>query len=96
MSQLQLDVFNDTRVDAFDWIRKNVDLGRQAQDVLWAIATSKNGLTDQEGTEIVGIKEDSWRARRHDIIRKFPCALVSDNVRLGMSGFNNRVWRLNK
>jgi len=71
--QLTLNMFQSTNKACLDWFKENGNLGLQQSNVLRALYLSeKEGLTDEEGSELIGIKQTSWIARRHDIIKKYP------------------------
>lgn len=94
--QLTLDLFESTNKKALDWLKDNKKLGTQTENVLRALfLAGDDGLTDEEGSELIGIKQTSWIARRHDLIKKYPDLLFSDTYRLGSSNLMNRIWRVN-
>ena len=93
--QLTLNMFQSTNKVCLDWFKENGNLGLQQGNVLRALFLSgEDGLTDEEGSELIGIKNTSWIARRHDIIKKYPELLFSDTYRLGSSNLMNRIWRV--
>lgn len=91
-----LDFFESTNKKALDWLKEQGRLGLQAENVLRAICLASDGLTDEEGCEILGIRHTSFIARRHDIMKAYPDLLVSDSYRIGSSGHQNRVWRIDQ
>jgi hypothetical protein len=93
-NRLLLDFFESTNKKALDWLKDNQRLNTQSQNVLSVLYFHSDGVSDEDGSAILGIKQTSWIARRHDIMRAFPDLLVSDSYKIGSSGLQNRLWRV--
>jgi len=90
-----LDWCSSTNTEALDLLKKSGDLNTQMQKVFQSYhIRGKRGLTDEEGGVVLDMKNTSFIARRHDLIKKFPDTFYSDTFRIGSSGLKNRVWRL--
>ena len=92
MKQSSLNDF-DSREDARFYIEKSKKKQSQAEAVLWAFETSPTGCTDQEVAEILEIQSSSVRARRHELIRKYPDKFYSEEKRLSKYGIGCDVWK---
>lgn len=85
----------ETSGEAAEWITSKA--GKLRRTVLWAIRNAPDGLTDEEGQDVLGMEGNTYRPRRvelHKGWRDIPGGFVEDRGvrRKGRSGRSAIVW----